>query len=1010
MTHAPTHGHPLRGPDPLAGPVPLVGRTDELGALEALVENRERGTSLVFLSGEGGVGKSRLVSELADRMERRGWTVARGRAYPVETGVPYALFSDAFLPVLRGMDQDTLTVLSRGGEAELAHLFPALTLGEREVPRPEAGSDPEEFRTRILWNFTEFLASYAARAPLLVVLEDLHWADDSSLRLLHFVARQVQDQPLFLLATYNHGERDRNGQLVQTERSLLSMRTAEVRRLEPLNRTQLTELVCRMFGVDEAVVTDFCEFLYGWTRGNPFFTEEVLKSLVSSGTLTRQNGRWLGWEARDIGLPGSIRDAVMVRVGGFSEAAQTVAELAAVIGSRVGYPLLASVVELSEAALLEALEELCAHRVLAEETEEGTVVYDFVHPVVRETLYGEFGLQRARILHGTVAEALEAYRGSDAMAHADELAYHFARSDAGHLASKAVRYLAEAGRRALERNADREAVNYLRAALDRHARLAGDHDAPPRLEVVTLLARGHLRLGEYEAACNLWADALAMVDPGTPEEAEVRRALGLAHFWCGRHGQALEHLEAGLEAARGTPANEVPMRLVRAHCFQELGRGVEARDELREALPLAEELGDASLLARTHRSLGLLHVWMGPPARAREHAERAIELARRAEDLSVEFWARWGLAVQFGMMGDTERLEPAIQEARELAVALRSPVLRLWTAEMSIELAYATGDWDTALALGEQSIGLARKLNQRALLPRLLVWTSLVYVGRGDLERAELLVAEACDISGLRRTGGPLDVHLVVPAYIGLAHYQVALGDYHDAIASARRGLEIAEGTGYILWAIHRLLPIYAEACLWAGEIELAAELGHRMRQHAETMNHTLGMAWADACEALVAWKRGDPAGGAVLMRRAAERLEEIPMIPYAARIRRQLAGRLAEIGDVEGSVEELRLVHDVFVKLGAELELEKARMQFREVGHRPPPRGAGEGIAGLTPRELEIALLVARRKSNKAIGKELGISPRTASTHLSNIFQKLDLTNRGELADLIRSEGLLEA
>lgn len=1008
MHSPPPHGHPLRGPDPLSGAIPLVGRDDELEALEALVEDRERGTSLVLLAGEGGVGKSRLVAELSDRVGRRGWTVARGRAYPVERGVPYALFSDAFLPILRDMEADTLTVLSRGGEAELAHLFPALTLGDGAPSRPDPGSDPEEFRTRILWNFTEFLSSYASRAPLLVVLEDLHWADDSSLRLLHFVARQVTGQPLFLVGTYNQAERERNPRLVRTEQSLLSLRAAEVRQLEPLSRAQISDLVCRMFGVDATVVADFCSFLYGWTRGNPFFTEEVLKSLVSSRRLRRDGDRWLGWEAREIGLPGSIRDAVLVRVSGFSDAARTVAELTAVVGSRASYPLLASVVDLTEADLLGALEELCAHRILSEEAVEGTVVYDFVHPVVRQTLYGEFGLQRARMLHGVVAEALEAYRGADAMEHADELAYHFARTDADHLAGKAVQYLAEAGRRALHRHADREAVDYLRAAVDRRARRPDDAGGPSRVALLSELARAHLRLGEYEKSVALWTQALDAEGGDPAARAAIHRSLGLAHFWCGRHGQALATLDAGVEEASTDPADRARLLLVRAHCLQGLGRGDDAREALESALPLAEELDDAPLLARTHRSLALLHVWIGPPSKAREHAGRAIELARDTGDLSVEFWARWGLAVQYGMMGDTASLEPAIEEARRLAEALRSPVLRLWTAEMSIELAYATGDWDTGLTLGEQSIGLARTLNQRALLPRLLVWTSLFYVGRGELDRAELLVAEACEVSGLRRSGGPLDVHLVVPAYIGLAHYQVALGDYDDAIASARKGLEIAEGTGYILWAIHRLLPIYAEACLWAGEIELAAELGQRMRQHAEAMNHSLGLAWADACEALVAWKRGDPAGGAVLMRKAAERLEGIPMIPYAARIRRQLAGRLAEIGDTEGSVEELRRVHDVFVRLGAELELEKARMQFREIGHRPPPRGAGEGIAGLTPRELEIALLVARRKSNKAIGKALGISPRTASTHLSNIFQKLDLSNRGELADLIRDEGLL--
>ena len=129
----------------------------------------------------------------------------------------------------------------------------------------------------------------------------------------------------------------------------------------------------------------------------------------------------------------------------------------------------------------------------------------------------------------------------------------------------------------------------------------------------------------------------------------------------------------------------------------------------------------------------------------------------------------------------------------------------------------------------------------------------------------------------------------------------------------------------------------------------------------------------------------------------------------YTVFARKYRPQTFAELGDVEGSVAELKRVHDTFVKLGADLELEKARMQFREVGHRPPPKGVGEGVAGLTPRELEVARLVGQRMSNKAIGKELGMATRTASTHLSNIFQKLGVTSRGELADLMREKGLLD-
>jgi len=126
-------------------------------------------------------------------------------------------------------------------------------------------------------------------------------------------------------------------------------------------------------------------------------------------------------------------------------------------------------------------------------------------------------------------------------------------------------------------------------------------------------------------------------------------------------------------------------------------------------------------------------------------------------------------------------------------------------------------------------------------------------------------------------------------------------------------------------------------------------------------------------------------------------------MLWDAARLRRQLAGRLSEIGKDADAAEELKRVHEIFVKLGANGELEKARVQFRAIGQRPPPKGVGEGVAGLTGRELEVARLVAQRKSNKAIGKELGMATRTASTHLSNIYQKLGISSRGELADIIR-------
>jgi tetratricopeptide (TPR) repeat protein len=936
----------------------------------------------------------------------------RGRAYPVEAGIPYAIFSDAWLPVLRSLETSTRNVLSRGGDAELRYLFPALE-GDRGDLDDAASADPEEFRTRIMWNFAEFVKRYSGRAPILCLFDDLQWADDSSLQLLHLLTRQSKGHPVRFVCSYNDQERDRAARLVQTERSLTSAGIADVTHLEPLSLDHVTELVSRSFGVDVDIIREFAAVLFGWTKGNAFFVREIVRSLVSSGRIRNEAGTWVGWDAREFGMPGSIRDAIVGGMAAYSKEARTVAELAAVIGTRARYALLAAVSGLDQADMLEALEELCAHGVLDERSDGDEVVYEFHHPLVRQTLYDEFGLQRARILHGVVAVAMEEHYGADAGDHADELAFHFSRTDGGPLRAKATKYLALAGRTALERRADQEAISYLTAAAER-ANSEGSAGEKQQAELVPLLARAHTHLGHFDKAAQLWESSLERVAEDRPEYVTLCRSLGVTNVWRGRHREATKNFDAGLTAAARTEDTAATVRLLvaQAHGLHEVGRGAEALEALREALPLAEQVGQVHLLARVHRALTLLHVWVGPPEKASEHGARAIELAIECGDLAIEFWARWGLAVLEGMRGDTVEMARAVDEVNEIADRAHSPVLRLWTAEMAVELAFSRGDWDSGIAQGEAAISLARALSQRTLLPRLLVWTSQFYVARGDLERADALVQEAVTMSGLESADGAVDVHQVVPTYIGLAHYLVALGDYEDAIAAAEKGLEIAEGTGYILWAVHQLLPILAEACLWAGHIDRAEEVGARMRAHAERIDHRIGRAWADACDSLVQWKRGDPEGSVDLMKAAADELDAIPMIWSATRLRRQLAARLRDIGRRDDALRELDRVHDVCVQVRAGLEREKTRTMYREMGVRPPPMPVDGGPLGLTPTELEVAKAVAKGLPNSGVAAEVGCKTRTVGTHLSNIYAKLEIGGPGarvRLGNRVREAKLID-
>jgi len=232
--------------------------------------------------------------------------------------------------------------------------------------------------------------------------------------------------------------------------------------------------------------------------------------------------------------------------------------------------------------------------------------------------------------------------------------------------------------------------------------------------------------------------------------------------------------------------------------------------------------------------------------------------------------------------------------------------------------------------------------------------------------------------------------------------------EYEEAIRVGERGLEIADASGYVVWAVHRLMPVIAEAALWKSDLARAHRIGRRLRRDAQRLDHRLGLAWADASDALVELLRGHQARSVEMLRTVAEQLEAIPYTLDAARVRRQLARALAETGDRDGATRELRSAHEVFSRLGAEPELKATREQLRELGARPPARTLAAGIAGLTGREVEIVRLVANRRSNKEIGAALDISSRTVSTHLSNVFAKLGLSSRGELADFARDAGLL--
>ncbi len=996
--------------------LPLVGRRALLGTLRLALDDVIDGRGqCIFLAGESGIGKTRLVRLLAREAVRREVMVAVGGAYAAETGMPYGMISDALVPALKQLPAGALSVLARGAERELGTLLRGLGLGANSED-PSANRD-EDRKTRLLWNFAQFLTRLAVRQPLLLVLENAQWSDPSSMELVHFLARQLRQSRVLLIVTYANDEQELPSALRTAERSLLSRGDAVVRSLEPLTRFDVLELLHQLFGLTGDAAARLGERIQERSRGNPLFVDQLIRHLVESGRVWQEGEKWTVADFDDVGLPATIREALQGRLAELDTGPRRLAEVAAVIGGRATLPLLQAVATLDAQSFADAVDGLCARRVLREIAEGDVPHYEFIHPLLQLTVLAGLTAARRQALHLSTAQALEKALGDAALTQAAEIARHLVEGRAIGGDARTLRYMIAAGREALDRHADVEATRFLRDAVALcEGMTESARDAMEHRTLLEDLARALQRTGDREGAIAHWLRALAMADAvgDTLARARLLRRVGLAIAFDGRPAEGLRYLDDADEAALAIDRIDLAVhtRVAKGMLLQALGRVDEAKAVVEAALPIADRSADHALQARVRRALTQLHGWTCPPAVAREHGNAAHAHALASGDRSLTWSTHWALAVLQGLAGNADAVATHLRQAEKLALELRSPLMQVQTAEIAIEHASGIGAWNEGIALAERSIPIARAIAAATLLPRLLVWTGLIRLARDELEAGRLLMEEAWllsradDVDRATREGRtPMtgEIHTAILAHTGMAAYWLSVGECQRALDVGQRGLAIADRYGYVIWTIHRLLPIVIEAGLWLQQYVLVRQMTERLRDQSRLLSHRLGMAWAAAAEALrLRFEEQNRAAVPALLA-AAEELEAISFPFHAARVRRNAAQVMLADGDLDGAARELRLAHDVFARLGAGSELRGTRSEMRSLGLRLPPQHPGEGAHSLTGRELDIARLAAERLTNKEIAARLDISSRTVSTHLSNMFEKLGVASRAALVDQLR-------
>ncbi|MEW2416868.1 AAA family ATPase [Streptomyces sp. NPDC046866] len=984
----------------------FVGRADELAVLtDALARAAGGEPQALLVGGEAGVGKTRLTEEFLGEAARRGAVVAVGGCVEIGAeGLPFAPFSTALRTLHRLLPQE-LAAAAAGQEDELARILPELG----ETPR---GPHDEESTARLFELTVRMLERLAADRTVVLVLEDLHWADTSTRHLLSYLFRSLTGGRLVLVATYRADDVHRRHPLRPLLAELDRLRT--VRRIE-LPRFNRAEVRRQLAGIlaeqpDEA----FVDSVFERSDGNAFFVEEL--------AACRESGCRAG-------LTESLRDLLLVRVEVLPEAAQRVVRIVAEGGSTVEYPLLRAVAGLSEDELIEALRAAVGANILLA-TSDGDG-YRFRHSLVREAVSDDLLPGERSRVNRRYAEALEA---DDTLIRAGERTIRLASYwYYAHDTAKALPAVLAASVAARRRHAYSEQLRLLDRALDlwesapeevRQGLRPADYTdvyppcgcdpATTPLQRLDLLAEAVVAArfgGERERALKITKTALRLLQ----EDQDPLRA---AWFWTERsrlvsslaRGDGWEELAKAQELVKGLPPSQVHAEvLVRAATWGMLhdpGPGNLAAAE--RAVAYARMVGAEEIELNARITVGCMLTDAGDPERgfAEMHAvkERAAELGL----FMLVGRAHINLSSQLESLGRSlEAVDTAEQGAR-LVKTSRLLDSEAWIMGNMAESLYGLGRWDEAAAAARRALQVGQSAAPRGAASARLAYLALA---RGELAEAAAQLAAAIENFG---THDPQPQHRI-PLFrlaVGVAAGEGRIADVRTEVAAAvDHGFPL--GHHRYAWPL-LLAAASAEADsrgLPAADAGRAAALAV-LRDAAGSLVTPVPLWTAHAeflrAELLRAEARDTVADWAAV-EEAVRPLER----PYLlARARHRLAEALLAAGkDREPAAALLRDAHAAAEQLGARrlredlaLLAQRARLPLTtadDPAALPAPDTDPAEALGLTSRERDVLRLVAAGHSNRLIAEELFISPKTASVHVSNILAKLGVAGRGEAAAL---------
>jgi class 3 adenylate cyclase len=711
----------LHGVPPLA----YAGRRVERERLSALWDAARGGMrQAVMISGEPGIGKTRLASHAALELHGEGATVLLGHC-DEDLTAPYGAWVQALTHYVEHAPSTVLDPHVERHGGELGRLVPALHRRVENLAEPTA-SDPETERYMLFSAVVDLVERAGAHRPLVVLLDDLHWADKPTLALLRHIVSESASMRLLLLGTYRDSDLTRHHPLTDTLADLRAVAGVERMSLTGLDEAEVAEIMAAAAGHEMDVAgLALAREIAAETGGNAFFVGEMLRHLLESGALAqRADGRWeLRRELGELGLPQSVREVVGRRIERLGEPARGLLRCAAVLGRDFDVDLLLRVAREDEDQVLDHLEAAVEAAVLIERSEPGR--FTFAHALINHTLYDEIGVTRRARLHQRVAEALEEMCGSDPGARIVELAHHTTAASVPIDTGKAVAYSRQAGQRALEELAPDEALRWFTQARDLLERMP-DADSGEASELLIGLGEAQRQVGD-PAFRETLLEAAGMAEAVGDADRMARAALANNRGVVSAFGLVDDERVAVLERAIELGGESNPERRARLLSLQ----SVELQFDLdhaprralaEEALALAREVGDERTLAYVLRDYWQAHWSCDTLERRQELVAELERLAGRLDDPLVEFAAFYTSTNTAFEAGDVAKAAILLDRWRTFAERVGQPALRWLAAFQSVCLALLRGDFEEA----ERLIDAAAEIGSASDIPD----TITVYVGQ----------------------------------------------------------------------------------------------------------------------------------------------------------------------------------------------------------------------------------------------------------------------------------------